>query len=105
LPQLFNVLRGDMSIIGPRPLLPVDLAQSAELRASVVPGLTGWAQVHGGKLITASEKNALDEWYVRNASIRLDIKIFAKTLVTILRGDRRAEGVLLRAKTASDGQS
>jgi lipopolysaccharide/colanic/teichoic acid biosynthesis glycosyltransferase len=104
LPQLFNVLRGDMSIIGPRPLLPVDLAQSAELRLSVLPGLTGWAQVHGGNLITASEKNALDEWYVRNASIWLDIKIFAKTLLTILRGDRRAEGVLSRAMNASDGQ-
>ena len=86
----------------PRPLLPVDLPQSAELRLSVEPGLTGWAQVHGGNLITASEKNALDEWYVRNASVRLDIKILAKTLMTIVRGDRRAESVLLRAKNASD---
>jgi lipopolysaccharide/colanic/teichoic acid biosynthesis glycosyltransferase len=104
LPQLLNVLRGDMSIIGPRPLLPVDLPQSAELRLSVEPGLSGWAQVHGGNLITASEKNALDEWYVRNASIWLDIKILARTLTTVVRGDRRVEDALSRAMCESDNR-
>jgi lipopolysaccharide/colanic/teichoic acid biosynthesis glycosyltransferase len=93
LPQLFSVARGEMSIIGPRPLLPVDLPQSAELRLSIKPGITGWAQVHGGNLITALEKNELDEWYVRNASIWLDIKILAKTFVTFVRGDRRVESM------------
>ncbi|MCI0465708.1 MAG: sugar transferase, partial [Beijerinckiaceae bacterium] len=102
LPQLFSVLHGEMSIIGPRPLMPEDLPASAELRLSVKPGLTGWAQVHGGKLITPREKNALDEWYIRNASLRLDIIVIVKTLMTILRGDRRADDVLLRAMKASE---
>lgn len=104
LPQLFSVLRGEMSIIGPRPLMPEDLPHSAELRLSVKPGLTGWAQVHGGKLITPSEKNALDEWYIRNASLGLDIMIIAKTLMTIVRGDRRADDVLLRAMKAVESK-
>lgn len=104
LPQLFSVLRGDMSIIGPRPLMPEDLPSSAELRLSVQPGLTGWAQVHGGKLITSSEKNALDEWYIRNASLWLDILIIAKTLKTVVRGDRRAEDALVRAMKVSENQ-
>jgi lipopolysaccharide/colanic/teichoic acid biosynthesis glycosyltransferase len=104
LPQLFNVLRGDMSIIGPRPLMPADLPDSAELRLSVEPGLTGWAQVHGGNLITPAEKNALDEWYIRNASLWLDIRILVKTLMTVVRGDRRADDVIFRAINASDSQ-
>ena len=89
LPQLFNVLRGDMAIIGPRPLLPIDQPGDAGLRLSVPPGITGWAQIHGGKLISIDEKNALDEFYVRNASLRLDAAIVFKTIKTILRGDRR----------------
>ena len=68
LPQLLNVLVGDMSLIGPRPLLPHDQPADPTLRLMVRPGITGWAQVNGGKLLTPEEKNALDEWYVRNAS-------------------------------------
>lgn len=89
LPQLFNVLRGDMAIIGPRPLLPVDQPDQADMRLSVPPGITGWAQIHGGKLISVDEKNALDEFYVRNASFRLDAAIVMKTVKTVLFGDRR----------------
>jgi lipopolysaccharide/colanic/teichoic acid biosynthesis glycosyltransferase len=102
LPQLVNILRGDMSIVGPRPLMPVDQPQSAELRLSVAPGLTGWAQVHGGKLITAAEKGALDEWYIRNASFWLDLLILAKTPTAVILGDRRDEHVLSRAIAESD---
>lgn len=101
LPQLFSILRGDMSIIGPRPLMPEDMPRSAELRLSVQPGLTGWAQVHGGQLVTPPEKNALDEWYIRNASLWLDLVIVAKTIRTVVRGDRRAEDALVRAMKAN----
>jgi len=101
LPQLISVLRGDMSMIGPRPLMPADLPDDAELRLAIKPGLTGWAQVHGGNLVTPSEKNALDEWYIRNASLWVDIKILAKTLTTVVRGDRRADDVLAHAMKAS----
>jgi len=93
LPQIVNVLRGDMSIVGPRPLLKSDQPEHGDLRLSVAPGLTGWAQIHGGRLIAPSEKNALDEWYVRNWSIWLDLRIIAQTIATVLQGDRRDERV------------
>jgi lipopolysaccharide/colanic/teichoic acid biosynthesis glycosyltransferase len=89
LPQLYNVVRGDMSLIGPRPLLPADQPISRELRLAMAPGITGWAQIHGGKLITAEEKNALDGWYVRNASLLLDLFILLRTISIMLTGDRR----------------
>jgi lipopolysaccharide/colanic/teichoic acid biosynthesis glycosyltransferase len=89
LPQLLNVLVGDMSLIGPRPLLPHDQPSDATARLMVRPGITGWAQVNGGKLITPEEKNALDEWYVRNASLWLDLKIIVKTIVFMFGGETR----------------
>ena len=92
LPQLWNVLSGDMSLIGPRPLLPVDQPVDFTVRLSVRPGLTGWAQICGGKLILVDEKRALDEWYIRNASLRLDLKIIMRTVWMLLfTGDRRDE--------------
>ncbi len=97
LPQLYDILRGEMTIIGPRPLLPVDLAEGNSNRHDVPPGLTGWAQVHGGKLVTADEKNALDEWYVRNANIWVDLRILRLTALAPFRGDRRRERVLASA--------
>jgi lipopolysaccharide/colanic/teichoic acid biosynthesis glycosyltransferase len=90
LPQLLNVLVGDMSLIGPRPLLPRDQPSNPEERLSVRPGITGWAQVHGGTLLTPDEKNVLDEWYVRNASLAVDLKIVVKTLLILLTGERQA---------------
>jgi lipopolysaccharide/colanic/teichoic acid biosynthesis glycosyltransferase len=89
LPQLLNVLVGDMSLIGPRPLLPHDQPSDSTVRLMVRPGITGWAQVNGGKLITPAEKTALDEWYVRNASFWLDLKVIGKTIVFMLGGERR----------------
>jgi len=89
LPQLLNVLVGDMSLIGPRPLLPHDQPSDVTTRLMVRPGITGWAQVNGGKLIAPEEKNALDEWYVRNASFWLDLKIIGKTITFILDGESR----------------
>ena len=80
LPQLINVLFGDMSLVGPRPLLPEDQPSNTALRLSVRPGISGWAQVNGAKLVSKDEKEALDEYYVRNASLWLDLKIVFMTL-------------------------
>jgi lipopolysaccharide/colanic/teichoic acid biosynthesis glycosyltransferase len=88
LPQLYNVLVGDMSLIGPRPLLPRDQAPQYGVRLSVRPGITGWAQVNGGRIISTSDKGLLDVWYVRNASIVLDLRITLRTLKMLLYGDR-----------------
>jgi lipopolysaccharide/colanic/teichoic acid biosynthesis glycosyltransferase len=100
LPQLLNVLVGDMSLIGPRPLLPHDQPSDATLRLMVRPGITGWAQVNGGKLITPDEKNALDEWYVRNASFSVDVKIIAKTILFMISGESRHERISETKSTA-----
>jgi hypothetical protein len=97
LPQLFNVLVGDMSLIGPRPLLPHDQPMNAAMRLSVRPGITGWAQVNGGNLITVNEKGALDEWYIRNASLWLDLRIAGLTLLFLFTGERRSEEAVVDA--------
>ena len=89
LPQLLNVLVGDMSLIGPRPLLPRDQPAGPSVRLRVRPGITGWAQVNGGTLLSPSEKDRLDEWYVRNASFWLDLRILAMTLRMMVWGQRR----------------
>jgi lipopolysaccharide/colanic/teichoic acid biosynthesis glycosyltransferase len=102
LPQLLNVIRGDMGTIGPRPLLPIDQPTRPLLRLAVAPGLTGWAQIHGGKLITVDEKNSLDEWYVQNASVWLDAEILWRTFLTLW-GDRRDESRLAAALMRARG--
>jgi len=89
LPQLLNVIVGDMSLVGPRPLLPRDQPDNPATRLSVRPGITGWAQIHGGATISSDEKNKLDEWYVQHASFLLDLKIMAKTFVVLVLGGRR----------------
>jgi lipopolysaccharide/colanic/teichoic acid biosynthesis glycosyltransferase len=86
LPQLFSVLRGDMSLVGPRPLLPVDQPDAISLRLSVPPGLTGWAQLNGGKLLSPGQKGVLDDWYVRHWSLRLDLAILVQTALSLLKG-------------------
>ena len=88
LPELWNVLRGDMSLVGPRPLLPEYLPlYSAEQarRHSVAPGLTGWAQVNGRNALSWDQKFALDVWYVDHRSLWLDVRILWKTLATVFR--------------------
>jgi lipopolysaccharide/colanic/teichoic acid biosynthesis glycosyltransferase len=92
LPQLFNVLVGDMSLFGPRPLLPRDQPSDPRARLAIRPGITGWAQVNGGTLLSASEKDTLDEWYVQNASFWLDLLILMMTLRVMVWGQRRPEG-------------
>ena len=84
LPQLLNVLLGDMSLIGPRPLLPEDQPANAAIRLLVRPGISGWAQVHGGKLVTKEEKEHLDEWYLRHASLWVDVRIMTMTLKVVI---------------------
>ena len=88
LPQLFNVIRGDMSLVGPRPLLVeyLDLYTDEQMRRHAVrPGITGWAQVNGRNALTWEEKFSLDLWYVDNRSFFLDLRIILLTLVRIIR--------------------
>ena len=88
LPELLNVLRGDMSLVGPRPLLmeylPLYSAEQAR-RHEVRPGITGWAQVNGRNDQTWAERFALDVWYVDHANPRLDLEILGRTITTVLR--------------------
>ena len=88
LPELFNVLRGEMSLVGPRPLLAAYLerynAQQAR-RHEVLPGITGWAQINGRNALTWEEKFNLDVWYVDNWSLRLDLKILLITVVKVIK--------------------
>lgn len=89
LPQLINVLIGDMALIGPRPLMPRYLklySPEQARRHEVRPGITGWAQVNGRNSITWTEKFKLDVWYVDHCSLWLDIKIIWKTIVNVLTG-------------------
>jgi sugar transferase EpsL len=96
LPQLWNVLKGEMSLVGPRPLLmdylPLYSAEQAR-RHEVRPGLTGWAQVNGRNAIEWSERLRLDVWYVDNRSLMLDLRILVRTCVAIFcRRDISADG-------------
>lgn len=87
LPQLFNVLKGDMALIGPRPLMPRYLQLYSEeqmKRHEVRPGITGWAQVNGRNNITWTEKLKLDVWYVDHCSLWLDIKIIFLTIKNVI---------------------
>lgn len=88
LPQLINILRGEMSFIGPRPLLSGDQETCDRARLLIRPGLTGLSQVSGGRGISARDKAALDVWYALNASVWLDFKIALLTVPIILFGDK-----------------
>jgi len=88
LPEFFNVLKGDMSLVGPRPLLMQYLDRYTPEQArrhEVKPGITGWAQIHGRNALTWEEKFKLDVWYVDNWSIWLDIRVLIITLWKIIR--------------------
>lgn len=90
LPELINVLKGDMSLVGPRPLLVkyIELYSKEQWRRhEVKPGITGWAQINGRNSITWSEKFKLDVWYVDNTSIFLDLKILFLTVLKVVRRD------------------
>lgn len=95
LPQLWNVLKGDMSLIGPRPLLVEYLSyytSEQKRRHNVLPGITGWAQIHGRNALHFNERFILDVWYVDNISLELDLLIFYKTIIKIF----RSENVLMQ---------
>ena len=90
LPQLINVLKGDMSFIGPRPLLIRYLpfySEREKLRHSVRPGITGWAQVHGRNLLSWDERLEYDAYYAENISFLLDFKIFLLTIQKVIKHD------------------
>ena len=89
LPQLFNILKGDISLIGPRALLPGELRDYGDrsLILTVKSGLTGFAQVSGRRNISFEERRSLDIYYVRNWSLMLDLTIFFKTIATVLKRD------------------
>lgn len=87
LPELFNVLKGEMSLVGPRPLLMEYLERYSPEQArrhDVKPGITGWAQINGRNALTWNEKFALDVWYVDNWSVWLDLKILWLTLIKVI---------------------
>ena len=105
LPQLWNVLVGDMSLVGPRPLLAATVAEAARTgspRNSVRPGLTGWAQVNGNTLLTDQDKIALDDWYVANRSAALDLLILGRTLAVVFFGERLNSIAIGKAHARSD---
>ncbi len=88
LPQLINVLKGDMAIIGPRPLLPKYLplySPEQARRHEVRPGISGWAQCHGRNAISWTEKFKLDVWYVDNLSLMTDLKVIWLTMIKVLK--------------------
>lgn len=90
LPQLINVLKGDMALIGPRPLLPQYLSLYSKEQArrhEVCPGITGWAQVNGRNAISWTRKFELDVWYVDHCSLKLDVKIFFLTIKKVFMRD------------------
>lgn len=101
LPQLFNVLKGDMAIIGPRPLLPqyLELYTPEQMRRHEVrPGITGWAQIHGRNELAFTERFKYDVYYVDHLSFALDIKIFILSLLKVF----RREGISAEGKATVD---
>jgi lipopolysaccharide/colanic/teichoic acid biosynthesis glycosyltransferase len=101
IPQLINVLKGDMSLIGPRPLLPQYLSLYNDFqgrRHEIKPGITGWAQVNGRNAISWQQKFEYDVWYVDNLSIALDIKIFFLTIKKVF----VSEGINMQGQVTAE---
>ena len=95
LPNLVNVLRGDMTIIGPRPTVPVQVSQYTDRqrgRLAVKPGLTGWAQINGRTSLPWSERIELDLWYIEHRSLRLDVEILMRTVKMVFTGSGLYKG-------------
>ena len=105
LPQLLNVLVGDMSLIGPRPLLPEDQPMNSATRLMVRPGITGWAQVNGGKFLTPEEKDLYDEFYIRNASVWFDVRIIFMTLKVLFRFTVHSDHAVAAASVVGFGKA
>ena len=101
LPQLWNVVRGEMSLIGPRPTLRYQVDRYSERqrrRLDVRPGLTGWAQVNGRATLSWDDRIELDVWYVEHRSPRVDLKILARTPLALFRGTYRGQSGGWRAR-------
>jgi lipopolysaccharide/colanic/teichoic acid biosynthesis glycosyltransferase len=101
IPQLINVLKGDMSLIGPRPLLPEYLplySDEQKMRHHVKPGITGWAQVNGRNAISWNKKFELDVWYVNHISLLLDIKILLLTVKKVF----KKEGINMQGQVTTE---
>ncbi len=101
LPQLWNVVGGTMSLIGPRPALPEQAAAYDAFqrrRLAVRPGMTGWGQVNGGTTLSWDDRIVLDVWYVDHRSLHLDLRVVLLTLAVILRGERPQPSALARAE-------
>jgi lipopolysaccharide/colanic/teichoic acid biosynthesis glycosyltransferase len=95
LPNLWNVVRGEMSIVGPRPTIQVQVDQYTERqrgRLAVKPGITGWAQINGRASLPWSERIELDLWYVEHRTLRLDLQILARTAKLVLKGEGLYKG-------------
>ena len=95
LPNLWNVVRGEMSVVGPRPTLPVQVEQYTERqrgRLGVKPGLTGWAQVNGRASLPWTERIELDLWYVEHRTLKLDLSIIGRTVRMVLSGQGLYKG-------------
>lgn len=108
LPELWNILKGEMAFIGPRPLLPETVSAmgaGGEKRGKLRPGLTGWAQVNGNSLLTAADKLALDLWYVSHRNPAIDVGIVIKTLGVMIAGERIDRSSLERAYAGDSGRS
>lgn len=102
IPQLLNVLKGEMSLIGPRPLLPEYLPlydESQKRRHNVRPGITGWAQVNGRNAISWTQKFEYDVWYVDNLSLTTDLKVFFLTFMKVF----KSEGVSAEGQVTTEG--
>ena len=108
LPELWNILKGDMSFVGPRPLLPdspINKGVAGQERLSVRPGLTGWAQVNGNALLSLEDKAALDAYYVRKRNLLFDLKIVLRTIAVVFVGERIGRRELKSAAETSESPS
>ena len=104
LPQLYNILVGEMSFVGPRPLIVTDHEPGTQDRLLVRPGLTGWAQVNGGRKLAPEDKAALDIWYVAHLSLALDFKIVLRTLLLLFSGEHINQEAVRAAHAASSNR-